>query len=54
MKEPIDIHPGRGGWMEGYPKSCNAGMPASINEDIRLDKCERVIPCVSGGRGEQS
>ena len=43
MEEPIDVHPGRGGWMGGYPKACNASMPATINEDVRLDERERMI-----------
>ena len=43
MEEPIDVCPGRGGWNECYPKTCNAGMPAGIDENIRLNKGERVI-----------
>ena len=43
MEEPINVRSGRGGWNEGYPKTRNVGMPAGINEDIRLDKRECVI-----------
>jgi len=43
VEESIDVHPGRTGWKKGHPKTCNAGMPTSINEDICLNKRKCVI-----------
>ena len=42
VEEPIDVQPGRGGWNESYPKTCDAGMSTNINQDISLDERQRV------------
>ena len=43
VEEPINVHPGRSGWKEGCSKTCDAGVPISINKDISLDRCECMI-----------
>ena len=43
MEEPVDIHYGRGRLKTGNSKACDAGIAVSVNEDVCLGGCERVI-----------
>lgn len=40
MEEPINVHPGRVGSKKGHPKASKVGVPAGINENVRLGECE--------------
>ena len=42
-EEPIDVHPQRGGWSRNCPKAGDSDVSIAIDEDVRLDKHERII-----------
>jgi len=44
------VHSRYGGREKCCPETCDAGMLASVNEDIGLEKCEQAT-WVSGGEG---
>jgi hypothetical protein len=43
VEEPIDFCPWHGGWNGGHSKTGHTNMSVGVDEDIGLDKRERII-----------